>query len=56
MRRSFPAGESIGGFLINVLLPPTQLFDLPPGAGADGQLSALIASGGAEWAPTVMIL
>ena len=55
MRRSFPAGESIGGFLINVLFPPAQLFDLTSGARADGQFSALIGSGGAEWVSIVWL-
>ena len=50
LRTLLPAAESIRGFLINVLFPPTQLFNLSPGARADGQFSALISSGGAEWA------
>ncbi len=49
LRGALPAGESIRGLLINVLFPPTQLFDLPPAARAEGQLSALVSSAGPEW-------
>ena len=50
LRQLFPAAESIRGFLINALFPPTQLFELPPSARAGGQFSSLISSGGPEWA------
>ena len=49
LRELLPAAESIRGFLINVVFPPTQLFDLSRGARAEGQFSALISSAGPEW-------
>lgn len=49
LRGALPAAESIRGLLINVLFPPTQLFTLPPGARAEGRLSALVTSAGPDW-------
>ena len=49
LRQSYPAEESIRGWLINVLFPPTQLFALAPPDRAPGQFSALISSAGPEW-------
>lgn len=49
LRLAYPVGESLRGWLINVLFPPTQLFDLESGARAPGQMSALITSAGPEW-------
>lgn len=49
LRQGYPAAESLLGWLINVLFPPTQLFDLLPAARAQGQFSALVAEVGLEW-------
>jgi ABC-type transport system involved in multi-copper enzyme maturation permease subunit len=49
LRNSYPAAESIRGWLINVMFPPTQLFNLAPELRAQGQLSALIGPAGTDW-------
>lgn len=56
LRNAYPAAASVKGWLINVLLPPMQLFDLAPSARAAGQLSALVTTAGPEWSSLAWIV
>ncbi len=49
LRQSYPAEESIRGWLINVLFPPTHLLELSNVARRGGQSSALVDSAGVAW-------
>ena len=49
LRGAYPAGESIRGWVINVLFPPTHVLDLAPAAQQAGQITALLPEAGPEW-------
>ena len=56
LRTLLPAEETIRGFVINIIFPPTQLFELTPAARAEGQFSALIGASGPEGASIAWLI
>ncbi len=56
LRTLLPAEETIRGFVINIIFPPTQLFELTPAARAEGQFSSLVGASGPEGASIAWLI
>jgi len=56
LRTLLPAEETIRGFLINIVFPPTHVFTLSPTARTEGRFSALVGASGPEWASIAWLI